>query len=156
MESFLEIRHNMEVAHRLFNLKGRCEQIHGHSMWVTVRIYGEVNPDFGAVVNTYGKVMDFGSMKKGLRHYLDNTYDHRLFLNQEDPWAQPLFTKDDSIKMHEAEFLPGLVTCDGDPTTENLALWIGEWAMSHYGVRKLQCTVQETAVNAAGVILGGD
>jgi 6-pyruvoyltetrahydropterin/6-carboxytetrahydropterin synthase len=155
VDSFLEIRHNMEVAHRLFNLKGRCEQIHGHSMWVTVRIYGKIDNEVGAVTNHYGRVMDFGSMKKGLRHHMDTVYDHHLLLNRNDPFAGPLYLPD-AETVEQSVKLPGLQVCDGDPTTENLALWIAQWGRDFYGVDRIQCIVQETAVNAAGVILGGE
>lgn len=153
-DSFLEIRHNMEVAHRLYDFKGRCEQIHGHSMWVTLRVYGKIN-DQGALMNHYGKPMDFGAMKKALRQHMDERYDHHLLLNENDPWAQPL-DHADVQEQRGSQYLPGLIALPRDPTTENLALWIGSWAQTHFFIPRVQCIVQETSVNAAGVILGGE
>jgi 6-pyruvoyl-tetrahydropterin synthase len=80
--------------------------------------------------------LDFGTVKHAFRTYLDGEYDHRLLLNETDTWAN--------------YDLPGLRKCAGDPTTENVALWIGQWALDAFP----QCptvgvTVDETHVNSA-------
>lgn len=160
MDSFLEVRHNMEVAHRLFNLVGKCEAIHGHSMWVTLRLYGKID-DYGIIGNHYGLQMDFGSVKKAFRDYIDETYDHSLLLNKDDSlvdlWASdPVMNEAGKLGIDAENGLPGIKVMAGDPTTENLAKWIGEWAQRTYAVQRIECTVQETHVNAAGVILGGE
>lgn len=144
----ITVRHNVEVAHRLYLLPGRCENIHGHSMWVSLTIQG--------VVNSSGILsgMDFGSVKKEFRTYLDNTYDHHLLLNEDDPWALPLsnLTRTSEPGLWAKEKLPGLVTFSSDPTTENLARWVGEWAERTFSdslTGRFEVTVQETSVNAA-------
>lgn len=138
----LEVRHNMEVAHRLFQSPGKCENIHGHSMWVTMTLYGYVD-------NT-GKVagLDFGDVKKKFRGELDTKYDHHLLLNENDPWAQSLGNGCNCYP-EETHTLPGLVRCEGDPTTENLAYWIWQWASLTFDVRGHEVHVAETDVNAA-------
>lgn len=149
MQSFLEVRHNMEVAHRLYNLPGKCENIHGHSMWVTIRMYGELDAN-GILVNHYEKPLEFGEIKKAFRGHIDTNYDHRLLLNKNDPWAEA------RGQMSADDDLPGAVALDNDPTTEFLAMIIGSWAQGFFAVEQVHCTVQETHVNAAGVILGGE
>jgi 6-pyruvoyl-tetrahydropterin synthase len=149
MEIF--VTHNMEVAHRLFLQPGKCQQIHGHSMEVTLNLRGDVNKD------GIFEGLDFGYIKKHFRAYLDHMYDHHLLLNKDDPWATRLWhrpSRDDSPPSPEAAWLaepshlPGLVPCDGDPTTENLAKWICSWA---YDMFRLECsvTIQETMTNGA-------
>lgn len=126
--SSIVVRHNIEVAHRLSLLPGKCENIHGHSMWVELEITGA--PDERGLANG----LDFGSVKRAFRGYLDEWYDHRLLLNAEDELAE--------------YDLPGAVLCTGDPTTENIARWVLEWAHKEFdGV--VRTAVQETHVNAA-------
>lgn len=127
----LKVRHNIEVAHRLSLLPGKCENIHGHSMWVVAEFEGPVNEN-GVLMG-----MEFGDIKQTFRHHLDSIYDHHLLLNMEDPWAHDL---------------PGLQVCDGDPTTENIAKWIGLWSLEEYdapGLLRVKIEVWETAVNSA-------
>lgn len=128
----LKIRHNIEVAHRLSLTPGKCENIHGHSMWVVAELEGTVD-DHGMLLG-----IDFGEAKALFRSYLDNQFDHHLLLN-----------KDDTIL---TSMLPGLMTTPGDPTTENIAMWIGEWCLGTFaarGIERIRVEVWETQVNSA-------
>jgi 6-pyruvoyltetrahydropterin/6-carboxytetrahydropterin synthase len=133
------VRHNIEVAHRLWSLPGKCENIHGHSMWVELEIGGKVDS------NGLLDGRDFGDIKRAFRGHLDSTYDHRLLLNEKDPWAVKLHDRAGQIASH----LPGLQLFEGDPTTENIARWIGVWAQNELLVTKGMVRVHETHVNAA-------
>jgi 6-pyruvoyltetrahydropterin/6-carboxytetrahydropterin synthase len=143
----LSIRHNMEMAHRLFLTPGKCEQIHGHSWWVTLTAWGHVD------ANGLMEGIDFSELKNLLRSYMDRTYDHRLLLNRSDPWAGDL-TYDGETYMK----LPGLVEFDGDPTTELLAQAIGQDMISVLGrqwdIPRLKVDVWETSVNNASWSIG--
>lgn len=98
-------------------------------------------------VDANGIILEFGAVKKTFRHHLDTELDHRLLLNQDDPWARDLGQFDYDPKT----ILPGLAICVDDPTTENIARWIGEWCVKEYGeyVHQISVTVHETTVNAA-------
>jgi 6-pyruvoyl-tetrahydropterin synthase len=137
---FIKLRHNMEIAHRLFLLPGKCQQIHGHSMQVELILHGHPNAD------GIFEGLDFSDVKRRFRAHLDVNYDHHLLLNKADPWAQYL-TMDTSAM--QAERLPGLVAVNGDPTTENIVGWLGQWALAEF---KLPCDiyVQETGTNGVG------
>lgn len=128
----LKIRHNMEVAHRLHETEGKCQQIHGHSMWVVAELEGGVNQR-GLLLG-----MDFSTVKYQFRGELDRVYDHHLLLNKDDPFTQyPL---------------PGLCICRGDPTTENIARWIGEYCLETFyveGLDRVRIEVWETQTNSA-------
>lgn len=134
--SSITIRHNIEVAHRLSQTPGGCQNIHGHSMWVELTIYGEKDET--------GKLegIDFADAKDAFRHYLDGDFDHHLLMHEADVWAVPFGIE----KMDDK--LPGLKTFPGDPTTENIAGWICEWATDQFN-RPCKVVVHETAVNAA-------
>jgi 6-pyruvoyltetrahydropterin/6-carboxytetrahydropterin synthase len=134
----ITVKHNMEVSHRLSKLPGKCQNIHGHSMWVEMRLMGQVD-DRGLLEG-----LDFGTVKGLFRGYLDETYDHHLLLNESDPLLTMLGTND-----YEA-FYPGLVECGDDPTTEHLALWICHWASDVFtSVAGIHVEVNETHVNQA-------
>jgi len=145
--SFIEVRHNMEVAHRLYELPGKCENIHGHSMWVDLRLHGPINQK-GILGG-----LSFGDVKKAFRGFLDDAFDHHLLLNVNDPWATGLWnSRTEGTARNINEFLgqlPGLMTFPGDPTTENLAKWIAKWAVDEFKL-PADVTVHETSVNSAG------
>lgn len=148
----LKIRHNMEVAHRLSLDTGKCLQIHGHGMQIELVLLVEEGPD-GMAVNAAHQPLEFGAIKQAFRQYIDSTYDHHLVLNVTDPWAQPLIVASD---MGEEAWdtrgtLPGLVIVPGDPTVENLAKWIAEWACSMYRCDVI-CKLDETKTNGAEVM----
>lgn len=159
-ETSIAVKHNIEVAHRLFENLGKCENIHGHSMWVTLELFGPMN-DKGMLAG-----IEYGELKKRFRGFLDESYDHRLLLNAEDPFAGPIFQlqKDstgafsiDNIETQQT-FLPGLHTMVGDPTTENIAkdisIWMGSQGDLMKDLFKLEVTVWETSVNMAKVVYG--
>jgi 6-pyruvoyltetrahydropterin/6-carboxytetrahydropterin synthase len=140
----ITVSHNVEAAHRLYLFPGKCEAIHGHSFNVDMTIYGEVDKN-GMVCG-----LDFGVVKGHFRSYLDTTYDHHLLLNQDDPFAKKIATTDPDSGANVWETLPGLVALNGDPTTENLARWIGQWAVDVFEyAQHINVDVHETAVNAA-------
>lgn len=130
MTATLQVRHNIEVAHRLTQLPGKCEAIHGHSMWVELDLHGELD--------TRGLLLglDFGAVKKAFRGFLDDTFDHHLLLNVNDRLADL--------------DLPGAVYMAADPTTENIAQWVADWSAQTWPyVPGGRVVVRETHVNAA-------
>ncbi len=152
--TFISVRHNIEVAHRLHDLPGKCENIHGHSMWVELSIFGLPNKT-GVLEG-----LAFGDVKKKFRGFLDGTFDHHLLLNERDPWARPLlvpsvtYEGDEQPKYmfdspDQPSYLPGLQTMSADPTTENIAKWIATWAIDEFNL-PVDVKVHETHVNAAG------
>jgi 6-pyruvoyltetrahydropterin/6-carboxytetrahydropterin synthase len=142
---FVKLTHNMEIAHRLYRMPGKCQQIHGHSMKVDLTLHGYPN------ANGVFEGRDFGDMKKVFREFLNDNYDHHLLLNKDDPWAglfhlyDPL--ENDPVHGHR---LPGLVICKGDPTTENLCRWILDWAHETYDL-SVDVYIQETGTNGVGL-----
>src|SRR5215213_10102636 len=89
----LKVKHNIEVAHRLLLLPGKCQNIHGHGMVVTLRIQTQLGEE-GYALGPDGTTLEFGVIKKHFRNYLDTTWDHHLHLNENDPWARILIVPD--------------------------------------------------------------
>jgi 6-pyruvoyltetrahydropterin/6-carboxytetrahydropterin synthase len=145
----ITVKHNMEMAHRLWLTPGKCQQIHGHSWWVTLGITGEVDAN-GLLLG-----INYTDLKRVFRAYMDRNFDHHLLLHTDDIYAMPFRSK---IEIEEGSTgwrtLPGLRTFKGDPTTENLAATIGQ-QMQHElmnqapDILAISVLVQETAVNAA-------
>lgn len=152
MAALLTVKHNIEVAHRLSQTPGKCENIHGHSMMVELCIRGKIGPAGLLIINPDSGLpnegpLEFGELKEWFRGVLDKQLDHRLLLNNHDP-----------ILVDGAEALPGLQVFPGDPTTENIAKWVYEAAYQQYiqmelrptaGRSMMHVTVYETLVNSA-------
>lgn len=140
--NLIAVKHNIEVAHRLSLLPGKCQNIHGHSMQVELELSGGELDERGIYEG-----IDFGSFKKTFREHLDAEYDHRLLLNTSDPLVS-------GTAHAPGMLLPGQRLCPGDPTTENIALWIAEWAENDAGpYNVVRVIVWETATNMAAVVI---
>jgi len=139
----IAIKHNIEMAHRLFTTPGKCEQIHGHSMWVTMEFSGSLD-DHG-----FMNGLEYGQIKREYRGFLDTMFDHKLVLNEDDPWTQSMLVYGGVGEEAMLGHLPGLQTVPGDPTTENMARWIAEWGVGNWSTQVSSVTVWETAVNMA-------
>jgi 6-pyruvoyltetrahydropterin/6-carboxytetrahydropterin synthase len=154
------VKHNIEVAHRLLNLEGKCQQIHGHSMWVTLELNADKD-DNGYALGSDGTPLDFGRLKKGFREYLDTIWDHHLHLNENDPLAgEVLVVSRDARGAYQnpeglegdAIRLPGMVSWPADPSVENIARWIHDYMASSPQLLGMSMfvKVEETSTNGAG------
>jgi 6-pyruvoyltetrahydropterin/6-carboxytetrahydropterin synthase len=126
----------MEMGHRLsLQPDSKCYHLHGHSWWVYLTIEGE--PD------DKGMILDFTTVKHKFREYLDENFDHHMLLNTYDPLVQIL------EKVEAIEW--GIVTCGGfDPTVENVAQLIYNWAAHTFGAYyQYHVELYEAATNAA-------
>ena len=140
----IRINHNCEMAHRLFTTPGRCQAIHGHSWMVELALSGPVDHT--------GKLagIEYGELKKAFRGHLDREYDHRVLLFEGDPWAGALRVGSDLT--YQDRDLPGLQRFPCDPTTENFARIIGEWALEDVvspEIDSVEVGVYETRTNYA-------
>lgn len=104
----------------------------------------------GVAYTHAGVPLEFGAVKQSFRHHLDTKYDHHLLLWEGDPWAGQLSSDTLQGATHDLELqhLPGLTVVPDDPTTENIAAWIAEWAMQTWACDAM-VKVQETHVNGA-------
>src|SRR4051812_36525949 len=99
----LYVQEDIQVAHRLVNLPGKCQQIHGHTMTIYMTLKC-AQDDNGYAVDSEGGVLDFSGVKKTFRQFLADNFDHHLALSEEDP----LRSLD----------LPGATYWPGDPCVE--------------------------------------
>ncbi len=120
-----------EYAHRLMLHKGACSNIHGHSAKVRVEIYSEYALDNDMII-------DFSELKC-IQEYLDDQFDHKLILNENDP-LYPIMAKIDYIET---------VRIDGEPTAENFARIIAFAIKSMVPTSVFKVTFWETKNNSA-------
>lgn len=87
----LAVEHNFETAHRLPFLGGKCENLHGHS-W-KVKIHLQAKLDGGMDEN--GISVEYGSVKKVIRQWIDMYLDHGTMLG----WTDMLVESDAYLMM---------------------------------------------------------
>jgi len=146
-EQTIYVRHNAEIAHRLSQLPGKCQQIHGHSLQIRLEMQVWVNGNGIGCVDREGLLsLDFGQVKKQFRRHIDETYDHRLLLNERDTLLSAFDVSVAGATRYDG--YPGLKECRGDPTIENISRWIGEWSAEEFGC-PVTLTVDETNTNGA-------
>ena len=101
-------RHEIHCGHRVHLHEGACKNLHGHSY--VVHFYCQA-PE----LDSLGRVIDFGVLKVLLCKWLDDNFDHRTLIWQEDPLAITLPKLD-----------PSVVIVPFNPTAENIARYICE------------------------------
>lgn len=157
----LNVRHNMEVAHRLWQLEGdKCQRIHGHSMWVELILEAHGVSSTGIAYNLAKEPLVFGDIKRAFRNHIDTNYDHHLLLHKDDPWAQTLYKYDpeyanslgevylDVELQDKVQCLPGLIPYEVDPSVENIANVLARWAAQEFNCNAI-INIRETHVNGA-------
>lgn len=99
-------KHEIHCGHRVVNHEGKCKNLHGHS-YIFHLICKSSNLD------DLGRVIDFSVVKDLVCKWLDETWDHKLILWEQDPWLDLLKKID-----------PTIVTLPYNPTAENLAKYL--------------------------------
>lgn len=72
---------DFETAHALDGYDGKCQDIHGHSYHLKITLIGEPTTDVS--LSDCGMVIDFGDVKKIVREYVYEEFDHRLILRND-------------------------------------------------------------------------
>lgn len=108
----IEFARRFSMAHRLIADRGsKCATPHGHNEWVRVQLRSPATPDLGHS----NMVSPFERLKSRWHAWIDQSVDHAFQMNLSDPligW----------FAQHEPHQLGRIMTFDGDPTTEALAL----------------------------------
>jgi 6-pyruvoyltetrahydropterin/6-carboxytetrahydropterin synthase len=76
----VQLKHHFDAAHRLPQLAGgnsKCASLHGHTWNVTLSVTGPLQDD--------GTVVEFGSVKRAFRTFVDDNFDHGTLIGAEDP-----------------------------------------------------------------------
>ena len=99
-------------GHRLLGFDGPCRHPHGHNARVQVFLKGDR-------LDSQGMLYEFGHLKRLLKSWIDETLDHRMVLQREDPLVQALQGLGEPVCVVE-----------GHPTAEFLAKMIFDFAVA--------------------------
>jgi len=90
-------------GHRLLNYDGKCKYLHGHNGRVAISLEGEQ-------LDERGMLVDFTDIKRSLRTWVNDELDHRMILNEQDPFLPWMLEQQQPV-----------YTIPVNPTAENIA-----------------------------------
>ena len=132
--------HDFSAGHRVCGHENKCRHLHGHNS----RAHFVCVADLDAI----GRVIDFGVIKELLCEWLEDNWDHRFLMWENDPMIGDLMLVDEV----------SVVPVPFNPTAENMAEYlvnvIGPQQLAGTGVKLWACKVEETTKCAASYELG--
>ena len=128
--------HDISMGHRVVGHESKCRRLHGHNY----RIHFVCA---APQTDSLGRVIDFGILKERLCLWLEEHWDHRLLLWDQDPLLPAL-----------QQIVPqDIVTVPFNPTAEAIARYLTESVapvqLQGTGAELIACRVEETAKCAA-------
>ena len=125
--------HDISCGHRVYGHESKCAHLHGHNYRVTFT----VEPD-GKQLDIIGRVLDFSVIKARLCMWLENQWDHKMLIWENDPIGLELCDIDPD----------GIVLVSFNPTAENMAQHlvevIGPQELAGTGCVLVACRIEET------------
>ena len=119
------------MGHRVVGHENKCRHLHGHNY----RIHFVCEAD---QLDALGRVIDFGLINDRLCQWLEEHWDHRLMIWQEDPLLPEL----QRIASEDLCIVPF------NPTAEQIAQHlvhvVGPQRLAGTGIRLTSCRVDET------------
>lgn len=127
----VERYHDISCGHRVVGHESKCRHLHGHNYRFHFAITCEN-------LDSVGRVLDFSVIKTVLCEWLEEHYDHKFLMWEEDPYLPTLL-----------ELSPeSIVALPFNPTAENLAqhflTMVAPPLLQPYGCRLLRCRIEET------------
>lgn len=136
--------HDICCGHRVVGHEGKCKNLHGHNY----RFHLTISPKdtSNTPLDDVGRVLDFANIKNMLCNWLEETWDHKFLVWEEDP------KRDEIVKID-----PTVWVSPFNPTAENIALYM----INRVGPLQLpsdvilsRCVIEETPKCSATVELG--
>ena len=122
--------HEICCGHRVYGHESKCAHLHGHNYLFELTCAGELD--------ALGRVIDFSVVKATLCQWLEDNWDHKMLLWDQDPALEVLLRHDLSVR-----------GVPFNPTAENIARHFSEalapLLLAGTGVRLVCCRVWETA-----------
>ena len=98
------------AGHRLYGHGGKCEHFHGHNYVADFFVQGEEQ-------DSVGRVLDFSDLKKRVKGWIDENWDHSFLISHDDENARQVL---ELVKPSRFFVLPY------NPTAENIAKYLLE------------------------------
>lgn len=111
--------HDICAGHRVVGHEGKCQHLHGHNYRIhfTCQTTGKLDD--------LGRVIDFNVVKEKLCMWVEENWDHKMLIWENDPLIHKLYQVDSSI-----------VPVAFNPTAENMAAYL----VKTVGPRQLEAT----------------
>lgn len=123
--------HDFSTGHRVYGHESKCAHLHGHNYRIHLTV--EANE-----LDSVGRVMDFSAIKEHLCYWLEEEWDHKFLVWEQDPFAATLKELDPT----------GTVVVHFNPTAENMGQYlidvIGPKQLEGTGVRLVHVNIEET------------
>lgn len=98
--------HDFSYGHRVFGHEGACRRVHGHNG----RVYFFCSAD---ELDAIGRVIDFSEIKTRMCAWIEENWDHKFLVWENDPIANQLLLIDNTV-----------VKVPFNPTAENLGRYL--------------------------------
>ena len=143
--------HDISCGHRVHGHESKCAHLHGHNYRVHFTVECDEKPGHpdrsveltATELDNIGRVMDFSVIKSKLCMWLEDVWDHKFLVWEEDPAADALVDID----------AMGVVLVPFNPTAENMAAFlvnkVGPALLHGTGCRLREVVVSETRKCAA-------
>lgn len=126
----VERYHDISCGHRVVGHEGKCRHLHGHNYRIHFVCEAEQ-------LDAVGRVIDFAVVKHRLCMWLEDYWDHKMLIWENDPMLAALRSLD-----------PEVVSVPFNPTAENIAEHlvevVGPRQLEGTGVVLTRCRVEET------------
>lgn len=123
--------HDFSTGHRVYGHESKCAHLHGHNY----RIHFDVEAD---ELDSVGRVLDFSVIASTLCQWLEDNWDHKFLVWENDPFMETLTSIDPK----------GTVVTEFNPTAENMGLHlvnvVGPKQLSGTGCVLRNVTIEET------------
>jgi 6-pyruvoyltetrahydropterin/6-carboxytetrahydropterin synthase len=123
--------HDFSTGHRVFGHESKCAHLHGHNYRIHLTVEAEE-------LDSVGRVMDFSAIKEHLCYWLEEEWDHKFLVWQQDPYATTLKELDSD----------GTVVVNFNPTAENMGQYlidiVGPKQLEGTGVKLISVNIEET------------
>lgn len=142
----IEVDILFSAGHRLLGYNGPCSHYHGHNYMASVVIQC-------STLNYMSMVVDFSDIKREVKKWIDDHWDHNMILHADDPMLDAI-----AAQLLNLQKKPFEMPRNENPTAEAMAIVLMEQVdeiLNILGEDYLLCTcvtIQETPSSTASCI----
>lgn len=123
--------HDFSTGHRVYGHESKCAHLHGHNYRIHLTIEAEE-------LDSVGRVLDFSAIKEHLCYWLEDNWDHKFLVWENDPFANTLKALDPE----------GTVIVNFNPTAENMGQYlidvVGPAQLKDTNTKLISVNIEET------------
>ena len=123
--------HDISVGHKVTGHESKCAHLHGHNYRIHFVCEAEE-------LDKIGRVLDFEAIKNKLCQWLEDYWDHKFLIWENDPWMIDLCLIDKG----------GTLPVSFNPTAENMAKYlvntVGPSQLRGSNIKLVKVIVEET------------